>query len=673
MSEQDKIHALRQELHDHNYRYYILDNPIITDFEFDQKLKELQALENAHPEVFDPNSPTQRVGGGLTKNFETAAHQFPMYSLDNSYSLEELKLWIDRIKKRLNEDSLELFAPELNFNCELKYDGASISLKYKAGRLIRALTRGDGIQGDDVTQNIKKIKTVPLVLQGDYPEEFEIRGEIVLPKDAFEALNKKRQEAGESLFMNPRNTASGTLKLQDSSIVASRGLQCIVYAMVSEQAVYNSQYEMLNKAKKMGFYVADTAQLCHSVEDVASFINHWDTQRSTLPFEIDGVVVKVDRIELQERLGFTAKAPRWAMAFKFKAEQVLTTLSSVSYQVGRTGAITPVANLEPVLVAGTTVKRASLHNADQIEKLDLHLGDTVFLEKGGEIIPKVTGVDRTKRRSDSSPIQFPECCPECHTPLVRKVGEAQHYCPNEESCPPQITGRIQHFCSRKAMDIEGIGEETVVLLVQEGLIKDVADLYVLSADQLTGIPRLGDVSIQNLLEGIEKSKSQSFQKVLFGLGIRYVGETVAKKLVKAFGAIERMQEATIEELEAIDDVGQRIAESVYNYLSTEENKRLIHRLRSAGLHLESTNNKEEQSSGILEGKKVVVSGVFERFSRNEIKDLIEQHGGENSSSISAKTDYIIAGAQMGPSKKTKAEQLGVPLLSENEFAEMLGI
>lgn len=672
MSEHDKIRALRKELHDHNYKYYILDNPIITDFEFDQKLKELQALENAHPEVFDPNSPTQRVGGGLTKSFETVAHQFPMYSLDNSYSFEELKMWIERIKKRLNEDALELFAPELNFNCELKYDGASISLKYKGGRLIRALTRGDGIQGDDVTQNIKKIKTVPLVLQGEYPDEFEIRGEIVLPKDAFEALNRKRQEAGEPLFMNPRNTASGTLKLQDSSTVAARGLQCIVYAMVSEQMVYTSQYEMLSRAKKMGFYVADTAQLCRSVEDVESYINYWDTHRSSLPFEIDGVVVKVDAIELQEQLGFTAKAPRWAMAYKFKAEQVLTILESVSYQVGRTGAITPVANLQPVLVAGTTVKRASLYNADQIEKLDLHLGDTVFLEKGGEIIPKVTGVERSKRKSDSKPIEFPNCCPECQTPLVRKEGEAQHYCPNEESCPPQITGRIQHFCSRKAMDVEGIGEETVVLLVQEGLIKDVADLYTLAADQLAGIPRLGDLSIQNLLEGIEKSKTQPFQKVLFGLGIRYVGETVAKKLVKAFETIERIQEATMEELEAIDDVGQRIAESVFSYLRVEDNKHLIHRLKLAGLHFESTSNNNEQD-GALAGKKIVVSGVFERFSRNEIKDLIEQHGGENSSSISSKTDYIIAGDQMGPSKKSKAEQLGIPLLSENEFIEMLGI
>ncbi len=672
MSEHDKIRALRKELHDHNYKYYILDNPIITDFEFDLKLKELQALENAHPEVFDPNSPTQRVGGGLTKSFETVAHQFPMYSLDNSYSFEELKMWIERIKKRLNEDALELFAPELNFNCELKYDGASISLKYKGGRLIRALTRGDGIQGDDVTQNIKKIKTVPLVLQGEYPDEFEIRGEIVLPKDAFEALNRKRQEAGEPLFMNPRNTASGTLKLQDSSAVAARGLQCIVYAMVSEQMVYTSQYEMLSRAKKMGFYVADTAQLCRSVEEVESYINYWDTHRSSLPFEIDGVVVKVDAIELQEQLGFTAKAPRWAMAYKFKAEQVLTILESVSYQVGRTGAITPVANLQPVLVAGTTVKRASLHNADQIEKLDLHLGDTVFLEKGGEIIPKVTGVERSKRKSDSKPIEFPNYCPECQTPLVRKEGEAQHYCPNEESCPPQITGRIQHFCSRKAMDVEGIGEETVVLLVQEGLIKDVADLYTLAADQLAGIPRLGDLSIQNLLEGIEKSKTQPFQKVLFGLGIRYVGETVAKKLVKAFETIERLQEATIEELEAIDDVGQRIAESVFSYLRVEDNKHLIHRLKLAGLHFESTSNNNEQD-GALAGKKIVVSGVFERFSRNEIKDLIEQHGGENSSSISSKTDYIIAGDQMGPSKKSKAEQLGIPLLSENEFIEMLGI
>jgi DNA ligase, NAD-dependent len=506
MTDQEKIQALRKELHQHNYNYYILDNPLISDYEFDQKLKYLQDLESQYPEWFDSNSPSQRVGGGVTKSFSTIPHRFPMYSLDNSYSIDELELWIERIKKRLLDENCNLEASPVHFTCELKYDGASISLTYAQGTLVRALTRGDGIQGDDVTQNIRKIKTVPLVLQGNYPTDFDMRGEIILPKEAFDKLNEERLAQGESAFMNPRNTASGTLKLQDSSIVESRGLQCLLYSLVSEQSVYTSQYEMLKQAKQMGFLVADTARRCSSLEDIKHYVQHWNTQRHTLPYEIDGVVIKVDDTHYQKLLGHTAKAPRWAMAYKFKAEQVLTTLMSVSYQVGRTGAVTPVANLAAVLLAGTVVKRASLHNADQIEKLELHYGDTVFLEKGGEIIPKVVAVDRSKRLAAALAVLFPENCPECHTKLERKKGEALHYCLNEDHCSPQIIGRIQHFCSRKAMDIEGLGEETVALLVREKVVENLADLYELSAEKLKGIPRLGELSIQNLLEGIQKAK-----------------------------------------------------------------------------------------------------------------------------------------------------------------------
>ena len=672
MTDQEKIQTLRKELHHHNYNYYILDNPLISDYEFDQKLKLLQDLESQYPDWFDSNSPTQRVGGGVTKYFNTIPHRFPMYSLDNSYTFDDLEFWIERVHKRLVEESTDLEAFPMHFTCELKYDGASISLTYTQGRLVRALTRGDGLQGDDVTQNIRKIKTVPLVLQGNYPADFDIRGEIILPKEAFDNLNKERIEQGEPGFMNPRNTASGTLKLQDSSIVESRGLQCLLYSVVTEQSVYTSQYEMLNQARKMGFFVADTPKRCSSIEDIKHYIQKWDSQRHTLPYEIDGVVIKVDDTRYQKLLGHTAKAPRWAMAYKFKAEQVLTTLMSVSYQVGRTGAVTPVANLAPVLLAGTVVKRASLHNADQIEKLQLHYGDTVFLEKGGEIIPKVIAVDRSKRLGAALAVLFPENCPECHSWLERKTGEALHYCLNEDHCSPQIIGRIQHFCSRKAMDIEGLGEETVALLVRENVVGHIADLYELSAERLKGIPRLGELSIQNLLEGIQKSKEKPFDKVLFGLGIRHVGETVAKKLAKSFTSLTQLKQASIESLMAVEDVGERIAQSVYNYLRTPKNILLVERLKLAGLQLELTNYPAPMGTKLFD-KKVVVSGVFESFSRDEMKDLIESNGGQILGSISSKTDFIVAGDQMGPSKRSKAEQLNIPIISEKELIELLGL
>lgn len=671
MTDFEKIQALRAELHTHNYKYYILDNPVISDFEFDQKLKQLQLLEAQYPQWSDPNSPTQRVGGGLTKNFETKTHRFPMYSLENSYSLDELSAWIERIYKRLSESGTSYDRNKVFFTCELKYDGASISLTYANGRFIQALTRGDGIQGDDVTQNIKVIPTVPLVLQEGHPDDFDIRGEIVLPKDAFYQLNKERVARGEPEFMNPRNTASGTLKLQDASIVASRGLQCLLYTITSEQSVYTSQYDMLQQAKRMGFYVPDTAKKCTSLDEIMTYIRHWEAHRSSLPYEIDGVVIKVDAIELQKELGYTAKAPRWAMAYKFKAEQVVTQLESVSYQVGRTGAITPVANLTAVYLAGTVVKRASLHNADQMEKLDLHYGDTVYLEKGGDIIPKVVGVESTKRLPDARPVHFLTHCPECDSRLIRKEGEAIHYCLNDQQCPPQLIGRIQHFCSRKAMDIEGMGEETVALLVNHSVIENVADLYSLTAEKLQGIPRLGELSITNLLEGIEKSKRQPFEKLLFALGIRFVGETVAKKLAKSFLSMEALQQASIASLEAIEDVGQRIAESVYDFFREGRNITLVQRLETAGLSM-----KQPESSLIgtkLTGLKIVVSGVFERYSRDEMKLLIEQNGGQLLAGISSKTDLVVAGDQMGPSKKQKAEALNIRIISETDLLEMLGL
>ena len=659
----EKIQQLREELNQHNYNYYVLDNPTISDYEFDQKLKELQALEQAHPEFYDENSPTIRVGGTITKSFPTVVHEYRMYSLDNSYSKEDLEEWEQRIIKTLGSD-------QINFTCELKYDGASIDLLYENGKLKQATTRGDGIQGDDITANVRTIRSVPLQLKGDYPERFYIRGEIVMPKKAFENLNKERMLAGEDPFMNPRNTASGSLKLQDTSEVAKRGLDCLLYFLVGNIDV-KSQFEGLEKAREWGFKVPSISKLCHSTVEVMDFINEWDTKRHTLPYETDGVVVKVDSIAQQEELGYTSKSPRWAMAYKFKAEQVDTVLENISYQVGRTGAITPVANLKPVLLAGTIVKRASLHNADQIEKLDIRIGDSVYVEKGGEIIPKIVGVNLDKREADSKPIHYATHCPECGTELVRNEGEAQHYCPNTYSCPPQITGKIQHFISRKAMDIEGLGEETVEQLFRAGIIHTYADLYEVTVEKLLPLERMAQKSAENIVKGIQKSKEIPFERVLFALGIRYVGETVAKKLARHYKNIEALENATIEQLVEVDEIGNQIAASVVNFFADDYNRKLIDRLKSYGLQFALSEESTEGQTDTLKGLTFVVSGVFHLYSRDELKALIEQHGGKVGSSISSKTNYVIVGDNMGPSKKEKAEQLGVKMISEEEFQSLI--
>lgn len=664
MNIQDKINALREELREHNYKYYVLDEPSISDYEFDMKLEELQKLEAEHPEFQDPTSPTLRVGGMVTKHFETVVHQHRMYSLDNSYSKEDLEDWEKRIQRILGDAAVE-------FTCELKYDGASISLTYEEGQLVRAVTRGDGFQGDDVTNNIKTIKSVPLQLKGDYPKKFDIRGEIILTLEGFAKMNAERVEAGEDPYMNPRNTASGSLKLQDSALVAQRPLECLLYSIAGENLGISSQFEVLEKARSWGFKVPTVAKLCRSTEEVMQFADYWEVHRHDLPYETDGVVVKVNNIQQQEELGYTAKSPRWAMAYKFKAEQATTVLNKITYQVGRTGAITPVANLEPVLLAGTTVKRASLHNADQIAKLDVREGDTVFVEKGGEIIPKITKVDFTKRDKDSQPTQYIENCPECGTELIRKEGEAQHFCPNDIGCPPQITGRIQHFISRKAMDIEGLGGETVELLFKEGLIANYADLYTLTKEQILPLERMADKSAENLVNGVQASKTIPFERVLFALGIRYVGETVAKKLAKAFKNIDRLMSATQEQLVAVDEIGERIAESVVGFFSEPANMELISRLKSYGLQFSLSEAQLENQTELLKGQTFVVSGVFETISRNDLKKLIEDNGGKVASSISSKTTFLVAGDNMGPSKKTKAETLGVPIISEQEFLQKL--
>jgi len=658
-----EIHDLREELSKHNHNYYVLDNATISDYDFDVKLKVLQELEAKYPEYFDANSPSQRVGGAVTKNFETTVHEHRMYSLDNSYSKEDLQDWETRIKKLVDGD--------VSYTCELKYDGASISLTYEAGKLVKAVTRGDGFQGDNVTANIKTIKSVPLKLKGDYPPKFDIRGEIVLPFEGFKKMNEARIEIGEEPYRNPRNTASGSLKLQDSAEVAKRPLECLLYNLTGTKLGVATQFESLDKARSWGFKVPDAAQLAHSIEEVLEFVAHWDVHRHNLPYETDGIVIKVNDLQQQEELGYTAKAPRWAMAYKFKAEQVSTRLNTITYQVGRTGAITPVANLEPVELAGTTVKRASLHNADQIEKLDIRVGDDVYVEKGGEIIPKILGVDVTKRPSDSLPTVYVTHCPECHTELVRQAGEAQHYCPNYNGCNPQIIGRIQHFISRKAMDIDGLGGETVALLVNEGLIKNYSDLYKLTKDQVIPLERMAEKSADNLINGIAASKAIPFERALYALGIRYVGETVAKKLAKHYKDIEAIALATQEDLVNVDEIGVKIAESVTAFFATEKNMDIIQKLKGFGLQLKMS---EEQLSGQtdkLKGDIVVVSGVFYEVSRNELKKLIEDNGGKVSSSISSKTKYIVAGDKMGPSKKDKAEKLEIPLVSETEFLQKI--
>ena len=657
----EKIAALRKTLHEHNHRYYLLDAPVISDQEFDQLLRELQDLEEAHPEFYDPNSPTQRVGGGVTKSFETVAHRFPMYSLSNTYSKEELEQWEERIRKVIGPHE------EIEYSCELKFDGVSVSLTYENGALIQALTRGDGTQGDNITTNIKTINTVPLKLYGDYPPFFEIRGEVILPWEGFHKMNEERAQKGEPLYMNPRNTASGSLKLQDSSLVAQRPLNCFLYAIAGDQLPIKTQFEALEKARSWGFKVPESAKCVQSIDAVFDFIQYWEKARKTLPFEIDGIVIKVNRFEYQQELGFTAKAPRWAMAYKYQAEQVSTVLKGIQYQVGRTGAVTPVAQLEPVVISGTTVKRASLHNADQIEKLNLHLGDQVFVEKGGEIIPKITGIAAPNPGGEK--VNFILHCPECSAPLVREEGEAQHYCKNEISCPPQIIGKIQHFISRKAMDIEGLGGETVVLLYQEGLIRRIDDLYRLNKDQLLPLERMAEKSVTNLIEGIEKSKEKPFDKVLFGLGIRFVGETVAKKLAKRFGSIDVLKKASLEELIQTEDIGERIAKSLVAYFSDPKNQDLLSQLQIFGLQLELKQTTLAVHSQ-FSGKRFVVSGVFESFSREDLKKEIEDLGGIIASSISSKTDYLVAGEGMGPSKKAKAEQLGIPLLNEQEYIQL---
>ncbi|WP_435313601.1 NAD-dependent DNA ligase LigA [Cellulophaga fucicola] len=659
MSVKEQIEALRQELRQHNHNYYVLDTPTISDYDFDIKLKELQALEAKHPEFYDANSPTLRVGGEITKNFNTVVHEHRMYSLDNSYSKEDLLDWEKRVEKILGDSNIE-------FTCELKYDGASISLTYEEGKLVRAVTRGDGFQGDEVTTNIKTIKSVPLQLKGDYPAKFDIRGEIVLPFEGFHKMNEERIANGEDPYMNPRNTASGSLKLQDSSLVAQRPLECLLYSVVGANLDLDTQFGALEKTRSWGFKVPTVAKLCKSVDEVMAFVEYWDVHRHELPYETDGVVVKVNMLRHQEELGYTSKSPRWAMAYKFKAEQVSTVLNEITYQVGRTGAITPVANLTPVLLAGTTVKRASLHNADQIEKLDIRVGDTVFVEKGGEIIPKIVGVDLSVRPVDSLPTHYIEECPECNTKLVRTEGDAKHFCPNEYGCPPQITGRIQHFISRKAMDIDGLGSETVELLFKEGLIKDYADLYTLTVDQLLPLERMAKKSAENLVKGVAASVVIPFERVLFALGIRFVGETVAKKLAKAYKNIDALMYASALELVTVDEIGERIASSVVEFFQNEINLDNINRLKSYGLQFELSADKLLNQTEKLKGETYVVSGVFE-MSRNDLKKLIEDNGGKVGSSISSKTTFLVAGDKMGPSKRTKAESLNVPIITEEEF------
>ncbi len=672
---QQQIETLRKELHDHNYRYYVLSQPAISDYEFDMKLKELQRLEAAHPEFFDPSSPTQRVGSDLkkvavvnlivaSKVFERVAHRYPMLSLGNTYSESEVADFFNRAAKLIDEP--------FEIVCELKFDGVSISLIYEDGVLVRAVTRGDGVNGDDVTANVKTIRAIPLRLQGDdYPASFEIRGEILLPWESFDRMNKEREEQEEALFANPRNAASGTLKLQNPAEVAKRQLDTYLYYLLGEKLPCDGHYENLQKAKSWGFKVSDAMRKCKSMDEVFDFIHYWDKERSKLPVATDGIVLKINSLRQQQELGFTAKSPRWAVAYKYQAEQVSTVLRSVEFQVGRTGTVTPVANLEPVLLAGTTVKRATLNNAAFIESFDLHLGDSLFVEKGGEIIPKIVGVDLEQRAQASERIQFITHCPDCGTELQRNDGEAAWYCPNENGCPPQIKGKIEHFISRKAMNIDGIGSETVDLLYQQGLIQNIADLYQLKVPQIVGLERMGQKSAQNMIEGIAASREVPFERVLFALGIRFVGEKVAKTLAQAFGSIEALAQAKEYELAAVRDVGERIARSVVDYFADERNRMLIERLKEYGLQLAVSEAKMAVKSSLLEGKAIVVSGVFTHHSRDEYKAMIEQNGGKETSSVSAKTSFILAGANMGPAKLDKAKALGVAIVSEEDFLKMI--
>lgn len=660
----DKIKALREVLEQHNYNYYVLSAPTISDREFDEMMKELQVLEEAHPEYADPHSPTQRVGSDLSKEFEQVVHKYPMLSLGNTYSEDEVKDFYERIARDLNEP-FEIVA-------ELKYDGTSISLTYEDGRLVRAVTRGDGTRGDDVTANVKTIRSVPLKLMGDrYPATFEIRGEILLPWAEFDRLNKEREEQEEPLFANPRNAASGTLKQQNPAVVAARKLDAYFYYLLGEELPAETHFDNLEAARSWGFKIPNVIRVCNSLEDIYDYIAYWDVERKNLPVATDGIVLKVNSLRQQRNLGFTAKSPRWAIAYKFQAERAVTRLNSVSFQVGRTGAVTPVANLEPVLLAGTTVKRASLHNADIIEGLDLHLGDKVFVEKGGEIIPKIVGVDVEARGLlVGDKVRFIRSCPECGTPLMRPEGEAAHYCPNEAGCPPQIKGKIEHFVTRRAMNIN-MGPETVEDLYEAGYIKDTADLYTLEIADLLRLERWADKSARNLMASLEESKQVPFERVLYGLGIRFVGETVAKRLVSAFHSMEQLEQASFEDLTAVDEIGERIARSIIAYFADERNRTLVNRLKEYGLQMSVPEEKLANRSEKLKGLSIVISGTFAKHSRDEYKAMIEQHGGKNSGSVSGKTDYILAGDNMGPAKLEKAAKLGVKIINEDEFLNMI--
>ena len=660
----DKIKALREALEQHNYNYYVLSAPTISDREFDEMMKELQVLEEAHPEYADPHSPTQRVGSDLSKEFEQVVHKYPMLSLGNTYSEDEVKDFYERIARDLNEP-FEIVA-------ELKYDGTSISLTYEDGRLVRAVTRGDGTRGDDVTANVKTIRSVPLKLMGDrYPATFEIRGEILLPWAEFDRLNKEREEQEEPLFANPRNAASGTLKQQNPAVVAARKLDAYFYYLLGEELPAETHFDNLEAARSWGFKIPNVIRVCNSLEDIYDYIAYWDVERKNLPVATDGIVLKVNSLLQQRNLGFTAKSPRWAIAYKFQAERAVTRLNSVSFQVGRTGAVTPVANLEPVLLAGTTVKRASLHNADIIEGLDLHLGDKVFVEKGGEIIPKIVGVDVEARGLlVGDKVRFIRSCPECGTPLMRPEGEAAHYCPNEAGCPPQIKGKIEHFVTRMAMNIN-MGPETVEDLYEAGYIKDTADLYTLEIADLLRLERWADKSARNLMASLEESKQVPFERVLYGLGIRFVGETVAKRLVSAFHSMEQLEQASFEDLTAVDEIGERIARSIIAYFADERNRTLVNRLKEYGLQMSVAEEKLANRSEKLKGLSIVISGTFAKHSRDEYKAMIEQHGGKNSGSVSGKTDYILAGDNMGPAKLEKAAKLGVKIINEDEFLNMI--
>ena len=665
MDVKERIDQLRAELHRHNYNYYVLNAPEISDKEFDDLMRELQDLETAHPEYMDENSPTQRVGSDLNKNFTQVEHRYPMLSLGNTYSESEVADFYERVRRGLEGEDFEIC-------CELKYDGTSISLTYEDGRLVQAVTRGDGVRGDVVTDNVKTIRTIPLVLHGDYPPLFEIRGEILMPWESFEALNREREAREEPLFANPRNAASGTLKSQNSSVVAARRLDAYLYYLLGEDLPGDGHYENLQVARTWGFKISEHMRKARTLQDIYDYISYWDTERKNLPVATDGIVLKVNSLRQQRALGYTAKSPRWAIAYKFQAERARTRLNEVTYQVGRTGAVTPVANLDPVQLSGTVVRRASLHNADIIEGLDLHLGDMVYVEKGGEIIPKITGVDTEARDASlGEKVSFITRCPECGTPLVRYEGEAAHYCPNETACPPQIKGKIEHFISRRAMNIDGLGPETVDLFYQQGLIRDVSGLFSLRVEDMQGLERMGRKTAENIVSGIAASRAVPFERVLFALGIRFVGETVAKKLARAFGSIDALRRADMQALTAIDDVGERIAQSIIAYFANPQNRALVERLEAAGLQFSRTDEELAGQTDRLAGQAIVISGVFARHSRDEYKALIEKHGGKNTGSISAKTSFILAGDNMGPAKLEKARKLGVRIVDEDEFLRMI--